>query len=140
MIVVNTGLAWLAERLREIYQGAPVQIPIFLELYQNDFEIIPATTWGQVQPANFNSYLPVQLDHWAAPTITADDRVYMGEILHTWTKAAGGVGNSIKGWVVRDQANVLLWGHSYPALRDMHTDGNRVDVTPSWLEQRLESN
>lgn len=103
-------------------------------LFKSDITPGATTTLAALEAAeaDFQGYARIAATNWtAAATVggkatTAADQV-------TFTKGAGGTGNSIYGWFIVDQLGALISaGRATSPPVDMSTDGAVYKVTPQY--------
>lgn len=101
-----------------------------LRLFRNDYTPTDTDTLANFQEAQFPGYLAPTLAAWGAPASSGG----VAQVTHpaqTFTRGAGGSGDSIYGYMVTDGAGNLLWAERDPAAPvNMNGQGNTYTVTP----------
>lgn len=97
--------------------------PLMVGLYQNNPVLDENTTYPDLTPCDFNGYTPLD-GQWSVPMITACGDAVTTSAELTWTKAAGGVGNTARGYYIYDYVTFkLLIVRAFGAALDFTEDG-----------------
>ncbi len=116
--------------LLDALTGSTLLTGCHVRLYKNNYTPVDATVVGDLTAADFQGYSQANLASPAAATTVSNKAVTSWDQV-TYTKGAGGTGNSIYGYYVVDSAGNLLWAERDPAAPvDMSVDGNQYKVTP----------
>lgn len=104
--------------------------PLFVRLYRTDQAVFPLSELGDFGQAAFPGYADAEVTGlWSAPVVDAIGRAFSAVYNVTWTRGAGGVPETIYGWLLYqnpDPSGVLVTGTRLTIPRAVDTAGATV--------------
>lgn len=103
---------------------------LFLRLFNNDVPVLPTSLLGEFQQATFPGYADLEVTGlWPAAQIDATGRAWSAIYNQTWTRGAGGVPETIYGWVLYESPlpdSVLVAGRRLTIPRTISLAGETI--------------
>jgi len=95
------GVAVVVDSALRLKLGELIAPQLTVRLFRNDVAVTAASTLLEFEPCLFPGYADVDLvPLWPAPVTPAEGIAFSGEIPLLWTRGAGGVDETVFGWLV----------------------------------------
>ena len=108
-------------------------------LFQNDYKPRISSRFSHLVPCDFSGYSGEKLTFsWSTPVMVG---IYSQTFAHDleWIAEAGGVGNFVYGYYVREPGGLLVWAERFcPAPVSINKQGLGVRVRPTFYHRNEE--